>query len=157
MTTDVQGSEPLPEPAELLLETTRRVAPGWLRRVAKAAAARGGVVVDDDELNGVVDAAVAALLVELDALLMTDVDEQTVNPLSLFRDAVAPVTGFLRRHEVPRPPLDPFTAERFPDDVYGMGPAAWSDVDPELHEPGITWGAWKAMTVLRRRREEGMR
>jgi hypothetical protein len=41
--------------------------------------------------------------------------------------------------------------------VFGLGPASWTDVDPELHEPGITWGAWKAMTVLRRRRDEGLR
>ena len=31
------------------------------------------------------------------------------------------------------------------------------DVDPALHEPGIVWGAWKAKTILDRRRAEGHR
>jgi hypothetical protein len=35
--------------------------------------------------------------------------------------------------------------------VYGLSPATWTDVDPDLHEPGIVWGAWKAKTVLDRR------
>ena len=42
-----------------------------------------------------------------------------------------------------------------PDDVYAIGPLAWSDLGEEVHEAGITWGAWKAATVLVRRRAEG--
>jgi hypothetical protein len=38
-----------------------------------------------------------------------------------------------------------------------LGPATWSDVHPDLQEPGLAWGAWKAMVVLRRRRDEGRR
>jgi hypothetical protein len=90
-------------------------------------------------------------------LLATDVDEQRTNPLSVFRDAVAGPTDVLRRLGVPPPVHDPFASRAFPDDVYRLGPATWSDIDPELHEPGLVWGAWKAMTVLRRRREEGSR
>jgi hypothetical protein len=39
---------------------------------------------------------------------------------------------------------DKFSRERFPDDVYDLTPATWSDVDPALQELGITWGAAKA-------------
>ena len=52
---------------------------------------------------------------------------------------------------------DEFEERAFPDDVYRLSPATWSDVDPSLHEPGIIWGAYKAKTVLDRRRAEGKR
>ena len=159
MTSQVQGPGELPEPAERLLADTRRLAPSWLERATRAAAAAGGVPLPDDdaELGTVVTEATDHLLTELAHLLATDVDEQRTNPLSLFRDAIAGPTALLQRRHVPPPASDPFVADRFPADVYGLGPAAWADIDPELHESGITWGAWKAMTVLRRRREEGLR
>jgi hypothetical protein len=50
---------------------------------------------------------------------------------------------------------DEFAERVFPDDVYGLSPAAFSDVSEDLVEPGIMWGAWKAKTVLDRRRSEG--
>ena len=42
-----------------------------------------------------------------------------------------------------------------PDDVYAIGPLAWIDMGDDVHEAGISWGAWKAATVLTRRRAEG--
>jgi hypothetical protein len=54
------------------------------------------------------------------------------------------------------PPREPANRQ-VPDDLYGLGPATWSDIDPAMHDPGIAWGAWKAMTVLQRRRDEGRR
>ena len=44
-----------------------------------------------------------------------------------------------------------------PDDVYGLAPATWADIDPALHEPGLVWSAAKAHVVLARRRAEGGR
>jgi hypothetical protein len=41
--------------------------------------------------------------------------------------------------------------------VYDLSPATWGDVDESLQEPGLIWGAWKAKTVLERRRAEGRR
>lgn len=159
VTTDVHRSGDLPDPARRLLDESRRLAPRWLRRVALEAAARGGVDLDadDPELAAVVTAAADRLVAELDDLLATDVDDQRTNPLSLFRRAVAGPTSFLIERGARPPAVDPFAMARFPDDVFALGPASWSDVDPELHDPGITWGAWKAMTVLRRRRQEGLR
>jgi hypothetical protein len=159
VTTGVHRGEELPEPAQLLLDASGRLAPRWLRRVTLAAAARGGTALDadDPELSRVVDTAVGRLLDDLGALLASDVDEQRTNPLSIFRQAVTGPTELLLRRGVRPPTTDRFAAEHFPGDVFGLGPASWTDVDPELHEPGITWGAWKAMTVLRRRRDEGLR
>lgn len=159
MTTDVQRGGDATDPARDLVETARRVAPRWLRCATVAAAARGGVVVppDDPDLAAVVDAAVRRLLDDLEGLLAVDVDEQRSNPLALFRRAVDGPTELLLRRGARPPTQEPFAAAHFPDDVFGLGPAAWSDVDPELHEVGITWGAWKAMTILRRRRDEGLR
>ncbi|MEO6653891.1 MAG: hypothetical protein ABIP17_14685 [Ilumatobacteraceae bacterium] len=157
MTHDVQ----LDEPARELLDAVRIAAPGWLRRITLDAAMlrRSEPLAADftDEIDEMSDATVVVLLDRLHELLVTDVDAQTTNPLSLFRDAVSAPTALLTSHGVPTPPVDGFAAERFPHDVYRLGPATWSDVDPSLHDPGITWGAWKAMTVLRRRRDEGVR
>lgn len=155
MTSDVQLSEPASE----LLQTAEEVAPRWLRRCVNDTARRAGHDPADlaDEIAAVTDHASRELLARLAALLATDVDEQRSNPLSLFRDAVRGPTELLLRHGVTLPPADRFTTEHFPDDVYGLGPATWSDVDPRLEPPGIAWGAWKAMTVLRRRRDEGVR
>jgi hypothetical protein len=159
VTTEVHPDDGPLDAAAVLLDTTRRVAARWLRRVTVEAATRGGVSIstDDPELSAVVGDAVDRLLTDLETLLDTDVDEQRTNPLSIFRAAVGGPTAFLVRRGATPPVADGFTSTHFPDDVFGLGPASWSDIDPELHEPGITWGAWKALTVLRRRRDEGLR
>jgi hypothetical protein len=155
VTRDVQ----LPGPASDLLATARRVVPGWLRRITLAAANRADIDREQffAELDAVVTAETERVLAALEGLLATDVDEQRTNPLTLFRDAVRAPTELLARHGVAPPSPDAFATSRFPSDLYRLGPATWSDIDPALHEPGITWGAWKAITVLRRRREEGLR
>lgn len=151
----------LSEPAARLLDVAAVVAPGWLRRTVSGTARRAGIDVDTTPRSAELDAAVAiwvaSLFAELSDLLALDVDEQRSNPLTVFRRAIDGPTALLTAWEVPAPRVDRFAAEHFPSDVYGLGPASWSDVDPALHEPGITWSAWKAMTVLRRRRGEGLR
>lgn len=154
MSGDVQPEEP---PAALL-DAARQVAPAWLRRITTQALVVGGFDPADatPALDRMVDAASADLLARLGELLATDVDRQRTTPLSLFREAVTAATTFLREHDVPAPGPDPGAAGAV-DDVYRLGPATWSDIDPTLHEPGLRWGAWKAMTVLARRRDEGLR
>lgn len=159
MTREVQ----LSEPADELLAVAKRVTPGWVRRIVLDTAQRYGCGPDRSiaELGADVDVMAqelgARLIAELAELFATDVDEQRTNPLSLYRAAVVGPTALLREYGVPVPPSDAFGAEHFPDDLYGLGPAGWSDIDPELQQPGLVWGAWKAMTVLRRRREDGLR
>ena len=93
------------------------------------------------------------VLAELEALLAADVDAQQTNPLSVLRAATRYPTDVLARHGVHPARRDDFAARAFPADVYGLSPATWADIDESLVEPGLVWGAWKAMTVLGRRRE----
>jgi hypothetical protein len=155
MSRDVQ----LPGPAAELLRVAGEVTPSWLRRLVVQTAVGAGVDPGDvaTELEALVAVESRRVLDQLFALLAVDVDEQRTNPLSIYRSAVAAPTALLRRAGVPEPRPDPFVATAFPDDAYALGPATWSDIDPALHEPGLAWGAWKAMTVLRRRRDEGRR
>ncbi|HEY5663444.1 MAG TPA: hypothetical protein VIS05_05350 [Ilumatobacter sp.] len=160
MDRDVQApDEGRPDPTAELVAVAAEVTAPWLRRVVEHAARRGGVDPAGfaDAIGRVVDTEAATVIGRLERLLATDVDRQHGNPLAVFRDAVAGPTELLRSLGAAAPRRDPFAAERFPDDAYALGPATWSDIDPRLHEPGLRWGAWKAMTVLRRRRDEGLR
>jgi hypothetical protein len=111
--------------------------------VVTAAAARAGRTV------------VADLEPDLRTLLATDVDEQRSNPLAIVRRAVPAVTTVLRDAGVPPVDRDPDAQRLFPDDDYDVAPAAFADLDPSVHEPGLVWGAAKAHVVLRRRRSAG--
>ncbi len=91
------------------------------------------------------------------ALLTTDVDEQHTNPLSVLRAAVAYPTAVLEAAGVPPVERDPFTERAFPQDVYDLSPAGFADLEPDLLEPGLAWGAAKAYVVLSRRKAEGRR
>jgi hypothetical protein len=90
-------------------------------------------------------------------LLATDVDAQPTGPLAVIRGAVRYPTEVLRRAGVPPVVRDEFAERSFPDDVYDLSPATWADLDPALHDLGMTWGAAKAWVVLARRRAEGKR
>lgn len=100
---------------------------------------------------------VSAVLTELDALLDTDVDEQRGNPLAVLRRHVTVQTAILVELGATPTARDPFDERIAPDDIFGLGPANWADVHEDLAEPGLVWGAWKAATILQRRRDEGMR
>lgn len=89
--------------------------------------------------------------------LQLDIDEQRVPPLSLLRSAVRYPTRVLRDAGVPPVVRDEFDERNFPEDAYALTPASFADLSPDLHEPGIRWGAAKAHVHLRRRREEGRR
>ena len=87
---------------------------------------------------------------ELRALLEADIDAQTTTPLSLLRQAVRFPTEVLRAGGVPPVQRDSFAEASFPDDDYDLAPASLADVDPDLLEPGLAWGAAKAMAHRRR-------
>ncbi|MFM7094351.1 MAG: hypothetical protein ACKOYL_07335 [Actinomycetota bacterium] len=95
------------------------------------------------------------VLARLQATLRVDVDEQRVNPLQTLREAVRFPTRVLREAGVPMKRRDEYDEKINPEDIYGIGPAHWNDIDESLTEPGIVWGAAKASTVLQRRRAEG--
>ncbi len=89
---------------------------------------------------------------ELRALLGADLDAQRSGPLSVLRGAVRFPTAVLRAAGVSPVVRDAFAERAFPADDYDLSPAAFADVDPSLHEPGISWGAAKAHATLQRRR-----
>ncbi len=135
------------------------VAPWVARRVFQLTAA-AGLELDDHRRRRVEQVAETTrgwVSGELARFLAIDVDRQRSNPLAVLRAAVRFPTALLAELGVPAVRRDPFEEQAFPDDVYGLGPATWRDIDESVHEPGIVWGAWKAKTVLDRRRAEGRR
>ena len=148
------------EHANALADAIEEALPRWVTRsverilVAWSGAADPAVMADASAAGM---RAVDEVMPRLRALLAADVDEQRTNPLSLLREAVRYPTGVLRAAGVPAVVRDDFDERAFPDDDYGLTPAAFADVDPALHEPGLVWGAAKAHVHLTRRRAQGQR
>ncbi len=86
------------------------------------------------------------------ALLEADIDDQRTTPLALLRTAVRYPTEVLWAAGVPAGARDRFVEEAFPDDIYGLSPASFAEVDPGLADVGISWGAAKAFEHKRRHR-----
>lgn len=144
------------EYAQRLEDALSGVLTPWLERCVAHVAARAGAQSPELEAAARAMASEAAprILDDIHRLLLTDVDEQRSNPLSILRTAVRYPTAVLRAHGVAPVPRDDFARRVFPEDIYGLNPATWADVDESLQEPGLIWGAWKAKTVLDRRRAE---
>ncbi len=102
-------------------------------------------------------AAVTTIAPQVRALLDADIDAQMTTPLALARRAVPYPTEVLREAGVPSVKRDAYVERQFPDDDYDLSPATFADLDPELGEIGMTWGAAKAHIHLARRRRDGQR
>ena len=87
-------------------------------------------------------------------LLARDIDEQSQNPLSILRSAVSYPTKVLRDLGAQPVERDEFDTHAFPDDEFGLTPAAFADLGPAVHEAGMAWGAAKAFVHLQRRRAQ---
>lgn len=147
--------EPYPK---ALFETVVDAFPGWLSSRMREILSDAGIDVNPDisaEIDGVAQAASHVVTDALFALLVTDVDAQATNPLHVIRSATAGATDYLRACRVQPVARDEWDERALPDDVYAIGPIAWRDLGESVHEAGIEWGAWKAATVLTRRRSEG--
>jgi len=92
---------------------------------------------------------------ELAAFPAVHVGQRRSTRLHIPRCASRLATELLDGAGAARPPRDEFETRAMPDDVFAVGPLAWVDLGDEVHEAGISWGAWKAATVLTRRRAEG--
>jgi hypothetical protein len=141
-----------------LIDAVAHVVEPWLIRVAvDAYTSHHGST--SSELRAAVENAAREgsewVVARLRQTLGIDVDAQRVNPLQTLREAVRFPTAVLRAAGVPVKARDEYDEKINPDDVYGIGPAHWNDIDESLLEPGIVWGAAKASTVLQRRRAEG--
>jgi hypothetical protein len=105
----------------------------------------------DDATREAADSAVASVIEPLRSLLAEDVADQRSSPLEVLRGAVLFPTRVLAAAGVPEVRRDEQAERLFPDDPYDLTPGSFADVDPELHDPGLRWGAAKAF-VLRARR-----
>lgn len=126
---------------------------GWtVRNIERIAAAAG--IREDGSLRRMADEAGERCRAEVGPrvrdLLSADIDDQRSTPLVLVRGAVSYATEVLRSLGVPEVRRDAFERRSFPDDVYGLSPAAMSDVHESLGELAIMWGAAKAHMHKRR-------
>lgn len=144
--------------SDTLVETVAAVVPAWIERLVteRVHAWRGEV--EEQVATAAAQAGTDArdeVVPQLRALVDTDIDHQRGNPLALLRGVTAHAHAVLAHAGVPEVERDQFARNSFPDDVYGLVPASWDEVDPSLHEIGITWGAAKAYLFKARRRAEG--
>lgn len=129
--------------------------PGWSARVVneRLTDERGNAdpaIVDQARAAGV--SAAEALGPDLLALVAADVDEQRENPMAVVRRAVAWPTEVLEEAGAAPVERDDYARRHFPDDVYGITPSGFADLDPDLGELGLVWGALKARAHLARHR-----
>ena len=119
----------------------------WTIRSVRAGCERAGVPFDS-RAEALAEEAGSRCRAEVGprirALLSSDLDEQRSTPLSLVRGAVRFPTEVLVSLGARTVDRDPFDERAFPDDVYGLAPATFADIDESLVEPGIIWGAAKA-------------
>jgi len=141
------------ETAEALAVAVEAALPGWVERsVERLLMAFTGKAdpATMEQARSAGERARAEVGGRVRALLVADIDEQRANPLALLRSAVTYPTDVLRRAGVAPVVRDDFAEVHFPDDVYDLTPAAFADVDPALHDPGLAWGAAKAWAHKRR-------
>ena len=67
--------------------------------------------------------------------------------------AVLYPTRVLKEAGIPDVERDPFRVQIFPQDIYDLNPANFGAIDQSLSDPGVAWGASKAMTHIRRHRQ----
>lgn len=139
-----------------LFRCIQEVVPSWAARLVDARLTANGLTtsVSPDARRAAL-AETERLAVEgLRELLSLDAERQRTNPLAVLRSATSPLNRFLQSVGATPVERDEFDRRSFPDDLFGLAPATWIDVDPSLLEPGVEWGAWKAATIIERRRSE---
>jgi hypothetical protein len=144
-------------PKDLFMAVIHAV-PSWVARRMLEIASHSGVSAGADFMEAIETVSretLQQLSGDLLALLATDVDKQRFNPLQVIREANVFANQSLAMLGVPVPRRDEFDAQVMPHDHYAVGPLTWKDLSEDVHDAGITWGAWKAATVLTRRRAEG--
>lgn len=141
--------------AEELAAAIEDALPGWVERCVARFVRIDGDLVERVEAAGTIVRIEVGTAVR--DLLERDLDDQRTNPLAIIRAGVHTPTELLQSLGVPPVERDEFEVRVFPNDIYGLAPASFVDVDPALHEPGLRWGAAKAFVFQQRRRIEGLR
>jgi hypothetical protein len=131
------------------------VLPGWVERSVRdllVAFTGGADPAAVEQARAAGRRAADELGPELRRLLAEDVDRQWANPLALVRRAVAYPSEVLAAAGVPPVVRDEYDEAHFPDDVYGLTPRTFADVDPSLLDVSLVWGAAKARASMVRHR-----
>ncbi len=140
--------------ATALADAVDAALPGWVERsVARVLAAWHGGTPDPEVLDAAREAglrAKAEVGSAVRTLVEADIDAQRTTPLALLRSAVRYPTRILQEAGVPPVDRDPMQVRLLPEDLYDLSPASFADVDPALAEPGMVWGAAKALAHRRR-------
>ncbi len=129
----------------------------WTIRSVRVGCERSGIPFDARAESMAVDAGSRChdeVAPRIRALLASDLDAQRATPLSLVRGAVRFPTEVLVSLGAATVDRDEFDERAFPDDVYGLAPASFADIDESLVEPGIVWGAAKAHVHRSRHRPD---
>jgi hypothetical protein len=103
--------------------------------------------VEDPDTDAIADAATSAIATieePLRTLLATDIDQQRGTPLNVIRQAVSFPTEVIAALNIEPVIRDPFAERSFPEDLYDLSPASWSDIDPSLADIGLRWSVAKA-------------
>lgn len=132
-----------------LVQAVDLVAEDWIRR---SILARAPELAEDPAAEIAAQHGRAEIVAELTRLFEVDIDDQQSGPLQVLRRGVRFATEVLTQAGVAPVERDEFDQRNFVDDVYGLTPASFAEVDESLREPGIEWGAAKAHVHLRRRR-----
>jgi len=147
-------SELVADYATALADGIEAALPGWVERcVAQIMMAWAGSVPPEvaSAAQSAGREAATAVAPRVRALLAADIDEQRTTPLAILRAAaVRYPTDVLAQAGVPEVVRDRAAEELFPDDVYDLVPASFTDLDPELADVGLRWGAAKAFEHKRR-------
>jgi hypothetical protein len=135
----------------VLLDALSAALPVWVGRALRRRAPADVPPGELDRCAAEVTVQVAALVrPRLEALLLTDIDEQRSSPLALVREAVPVLTEALDSLGAASVARDGFAVDRFPGDRYDLTPATWADIDEAVAEPGLRWSAAKAFEHRRR-------
>jgi len=141
--------------ADALADAAEAAIRRWVERRVREVLSAQGLDLDaagEAALAAAADEAQADGMPRLRALLAADIDDQPVNPLAILRSLVRYPSAVLAAAGAAPVPRDEFAERHFPADAYDLMPASFADVDPDLHEPGLVWGAAKAHVHLRRHR-----
>ncbi len=131
------------EYARALIEAVERVTPAWVHAmVAQRVEMNDTIRADTDQAA---DRATEYMVARLTQLFLTDIDEQSTTPLAIMREAIKFPSSVLSEAGAGPVERDDYARRMFPDDIYGLTPATWSDIDESLAEVGLAWGASKVV------------
>jgi hypothetical protein len=138
-----------------LADALETAVPGWVERCVRDLLVAYAGTADPAAVDRAREAgrrAAHELGPELRRLLATDVDRQWTNPLALVRRAVSFPAEVLAAAGVPAVVRDEYDEAHFPDDVYGLTPRTFTDLDESLRDVALVWGAAKARASMVRHR-----